>query len=199
MKTVIKFFCATLILMIFTGCSTESIDEIEGSSLDNLPTTRAGVIRTIGVAADPMVLALPGDNTIFIGDGSARLVRNQNGISLNINSTGLIPGNAYTAWFIVFDDGPFNFDEFIVVHAAGRIVGEDGEATFSGHLSKGDIGEANGTDILENVGDGSYDNPMDSLVFIHIVDHGEAIPGTIPENIHEITGAISLAQEWQFH
>ena len=199
MKTVTKIFYATLILMIFTGCSTESIDEIEGSSLDNSPTTKARAIRTIGVAQNPMQLAQGEDNTIFIGSGSAGLVRNQNGISLQAHSTGLTPGNAYTAWFIIFDDGPFNFGEFIVVNAAGNIVGGNGNATFAGHLSPGEIGEVNGTGILVNNGDGSFDNPMDSLVVVHIVDHGPAEPGTIPENIHEITGAIDLSQEWQFH
>ena len=192
MKTVIKFFYATLILMIFSGCSTESLDEFEGSSQETPSTSERGVVRDIGILT-------PIGDYDGEGDGMATLVRNQNGISLQVHSTGLTSGNAYTAWFIVFDGEPFADDGLIVVHAAGHVVGGNGRATFAGHLSTGMIGEANGTDILFNIGDKSFDNPMSSHVLVHIVDHDPAVPGTIPENIHEITGEVGLSQEWYFN
>ena len=191
MKTVIKLFYATLILMIFTGCSTESLDEFEESSLDKSLTSARGAASNDGIL-------VPIEYYNGYGDGTASLVRNKNGISLQVHSNGLTPGNAYTAWFIVFDGEPFDNDGLIVVHAAGHIVGGNGNATFAGHLSTGEIGEPNGTDILANIGDGSFGNPLGSHVLIDIVDHGPAVAGTIPENIHEITGAIGLAQEWHF-
>ncbi len=130
------------------------------------------------------------------GDGTASIVRTRNGISVTVNATGLNPGNAYSMWYIVIENG----DE-IVVHAAGSVVGGSGNASFASHLSTGPIGAVNGTTILVNDGDKSFDDPLGALVILHVVDHGSAGvdgPGTIPENIREFTGADGLAQEYVF-
>jgi hypothetical protein len=154
------------------------------------------LVPAVAVAAG----AVRGDGVLTIavqGDGTASIVRNGNGISVQVRATGLTPGNAYTVWFIVTEDGlpP------IVVNAAGNLVGASGNTSFAGHLSTGAVEAVNGTDILGDGGDGSFDDPLGALVVLHVVDHGPAGedgPGTIPENIHEITGVDGLAQEWVF-
>lgn len=132
-----------------------------------------------------------------VGGGTAQIVRTDSGIDVQVTSTGLTPGNAYTVWFIVSEsDNPP-----LVVNAAGNIVGKSGTSGFAGHLSTGDVGAVNGTDVLADGGDGSFDDPRGALVMLHVVDHGPAGvdgPGTIPENIHEITGSDGFAQEWVF-
>lgn len=194
----------SFILIVFIGCSEENEPNLIEPLINHeflasinypwiLSNGNSVSLSNNGKASrDEGVLTIANQ-----GGGSAYLVRNDNGISVQTNSTGLTSGNAYTAWFLVFEQG---FPP-IVVHAAGHIVGNSGNLSFGGHLSLGDVGAVNGTDILGNGSDGSFDDPGGSLVWIHVVDHGPAGvdgPGTIPENIHEITGLDGLAQEYVF-
>lgn len=199
-----------IVILILAGCSEENDpqlnDSVDAGYLASIvfpglltndkdtPLINARASRSQGVFTPvlPVMPPVPAQ-----GGGSATILRNKNGISVQIHSTGLTPGNAYTAWFIVIEGG----NPPIVVNAAGNIVGGSGNSTFAGHLSAGPIGAVNGTDILGDGGDGSFDDPEGSLLLIHIVDHGSAGvdgPGTIPENIQEITGADGLSQEWVF-
>ncbi len=189
--------------MVLVGCSEENDpNPMDSSKAQFLATLKypliisndkaTSLINARGASRDVGVLTVANQ-----GGGSASLLRNQNGISVQVQSTGLTSGNAYTAWFIVFEGA----NPPVVVHAAGNIVGGSGNSTFAGHLSAGDIGIPNGKDILENGGDGSFDDPQGSTVLIHVVDHGPAGvdgPGTIPENIHEFTGTDGIAQVWTF-
>jgi len=77
--------------------------------------------------------------------GSSRLVRTPNGITFHVSTTDLTPGHAYTLWFVAFNEpahcaipnecGP---DDVVnaaaqpdMMHAAGRVVGGAGTATFA--------------------------------------------------------------------
>ena len=144
------------------------------------------------------------------GGGSASIVRTDSGISVRVHAKGLTPGNAYTAWFAVFDagtntcnlDGPPDgiFPGGILKNMAGHVVTGGGTATFSGQLSAGPIGEPDG-DILFN-DDGSFDNPLTACVDIHIVNHGPSgdfLPGELQDAINTIFGAMPPAdQVWRF-
>ena len=111
-----------------------------------------------------------------VGDGSAFIVRTGSGVSVQVHSTGLNPGDAYTAWLFTFDDGDFTGMPDIAVNVAGQVVGASGNATFSGSVSKG-IHEINGLTSLDpmgNIGDSNFELPMDAVVDVHIVNHGPA-------------------------
>ncbi len=162
----------------------------------------AVVGMVMGVMA-PAAVGAPADREtvdepfaeVFGDGGSASIVRTDSGISVRVHAEGLRPGNAYTAWFAVFDDvtcnldGENGFPGGILLNMAGHVVSGGGTATFAGHLSAGPIGD--GDDILLP-DDGSFDNPLDACVDIHIVNHGPAGafgPGELHDAINTICGA----------
>ena len=111
-----------------------------------------------------------------VGDGTASIVRTGSGVSVQVHATGLIPGNAYTAWLFTFDDGDPTGMPDIAVNVAGHVVGGSGNATFAGRASKG-IHEINGLTSINpmgNIGDSNFESPMDAVVDVHIVNHGPA-------------------------
>jgi hypothetical protein len=104
--------------------------------------------------------------------GSADLVRNNNGITCVIHTSGLVPGDAYSVWWVIPEDG------MLVFNATGGIAGGDGTATFAGHASSGPVGPADGSVVLFN-GDGSFDQPRTDTVTVIIRHHGPPIPGMV--------------------
>ncbi len=131
--------------------------------------------------------------------GSSQLVRTKNGISAEYSTYDMTPGNAVTLWFIVFNNPEFcteaedgcspddifgNPDveaDFLV--ASGHVIGESGNATFSGHLN---VGDTSGSGLAEALC-GSQDcietpgllYPDKALVVLGIHDHGPAQTGQV--------------------
>ncbi len=103
--------------------------------------------------------------------GSAKLVRNDNGITCVIHTSGLVPGDVYSVWWVLPD-------ELLTLNATGGIAGDDGTATFAGHLSTGPIPPADGSVVLSS-GDGSFDQPRADTVTVIVRHHGPPIPGSI--------------------
>jgi hypothetical protein len=108
--------------------------------------------------------------------GSAHLVRTANGITCVIQTSGLVPGDAYSVWWVIPT-------EMLVFNATGGIAAADGTATFAGHASTGPIGPVNGLDVLSN-GDGVFDSPLTDTVTVVIRHHGPPIPGMINHQMH---------------
>lgn len=103
--------------------------------------------------------------------GSAHLVRNNNGVTCIIGTSGLVPGDAYSVWWVIPD-------ESLILNAAGGLAGGDGTANFAGHLSTGPIPPADGSVVLSS-GDGVFDQPRSDTVMVIIRHHGPPIPGSI--------------------
>lgn len=146
---------------------------------------------------------------LSVVDGAAAsLVRGPGGLSMNIQTTGLHGGHAYTVWWIVFNNPErcanpmglpglrcgfydLNFPEFglhgdpavnaTIVRATGGVVGPTGKAGFGAHLSVDDHREPVLGDGLQNV-DGSE-------VILDMLDHGTKDPGNIPAQIHQFVTA----------
>jgi hypothetical protein len=125
--------------------------------------------------------------------GGSSLVRTDAGVSAALHTTGLTPGDAVTLWWVVFNnpeacENPFatspcgppdvpNADaQGSVVHAGGRIVGQEGAAGFGAHLRVGD-------DSRALVGPGLLD-ARDALVVLVVKTHGPKIPGLTGEMLH---------------
>src|SRR5689334_2207004 len=101
--------------------------------------------------------------------GAAQLVRNDNGITCVIHTSGLVPGDVYSVWWVIPD-------EALIFNATGGIAGGDGTATFAGHASTGPVGPVDGSVVLSN-GDGFFDQPRTDTVIVIIRHHGPPIPG----------------------
>jgi len=140
--------------------------------------------------------------------GSSVLRRSPDAISLNIQTSQLEVGYAYTVWWFVFDrpefcsplpeapgipscglddvfgdamvGGPNEMEITILGAADGSVIGSNGRAQYSGTLAKNDATTA----IL---GDG-IDNPMTAEVHYVIRSHGPAIPGYIESQITTFNG-----------
>ena len=162
MKTNIKFLFTLLILFAFS-CSQET-------TLDPLTTDLEGVSAKTNKLTAPII-----DYTLNeIPGASSTLHRNVNGITVNFKTKGLIPGNAYTLWFVVFGDAPG--PPLFSTHAAGHIVGGSGNGNFSGHISVGDI----------------IYNPLTAEVHMALRTHRPAQPEMMPDQIQTIDGGCLL-------
>lgn len=174
MKNAVKLLSLVIIMVLFS-CSSEPIIESE-TSLQSVAGKAAANKSTV-LVKDNMHIEIPGT--------SSTLHRNKNGITVNFKTDGLIPGNAYTLWFVVFGDAPGPPSS---THAAGHIVGGSGNGNFSGHLSVGDIFDTPAPNGSMPV----FNTPLTAEVHMALRTHGPAQPGMIPDQIQTIDGGCRL-------
>ena len=179
-----SFFPIFICLSLLAGCST---DEPVSSNLlqEETPTLNKVTSSTSDVYL--------WNSTVVVG--SSKIVRNQNGVNVTVNTSGLEPGNAVTIWLVIFNnpsecvDGCDGTDlenpnvAGDVIYGAGHVVGGNGTAHFAAHLNEGDSGGS----LFPQPSPGLIDA---ETAEIHIVvrSHGPAIPGMIPEQIHTVEG-----------
>lgn len=131
--------------------------------------------------------------------GSSTLVRNANGVSARLGTTALTPGDVVTLWWVVFNDpdgcqagipnvsscGPVDAQlgrgGLSVLRATGRVVGEDGIASYGAHLSAGDTSRA-------LAGAGLHDTRGAEVILV-LKSHGPKIPGLVSEQLHTFAGS----------
>lgn len=156
----------------------------------------AGPDRAVRQSAPVTWHAQTGAGGEVVGDASASLVRNRNGISFAFHTAELTPGNAYTLWLVVVDEpqncanhpapctgGDVLTDPAVdgqVVYAAGAVAGGNGTITLAGRQSLGDIDGWNGMR--------AFDDPFGSEVHLVVNDHGPKIPAMMPSMIHSYRG-----------
>lgn len=116
--------------------------------------------------------------------GTATLVRTDHAVSMTFQTTELPAGDAVTVWWILLGpNGPVS-GQF----AAGHVVGQDGVATFAGHLAEGDT---SGCFHPLFPCAGLTDARNQPILLLARV-HGPMDPGRIPIQIHT-SEATSLA------
>ena len=156
MKNTMKFFSLALIMALFS-CSEEPL--IESTNAEHSIESKSN------------------KSTVFVKDynhndmmgTSSTIHRNKNGITVNFKTHELIPGNAYTLWFVIFGDSP---GPPTSTYAAGHIIGGSGNGNFSAHKSIGEI----------------FNNPQTAEVHLALRTHGPAQPGMIPSQIQTMDG-----------
>jgi len=176
MKNTIKL-CLIAMMLFSMSCSNEPITEAINGAQDVDNFSRA-TKSSVPILEKPNG---PEGDFLEINGASSTLHRNKNGITVNFNTNGLIPGNAYTLWFVVFGDAPGPPSS---THAAGHIVGGSGKGNFSGHISVGDS--------FDNLN--VFNNPLTAEVHMALRTHGPAQPGMIPEQIQTINGGCLLPE-----
>ncbi len=162
-------FLSLVIIMVLFSCSSEPIIESETS------------LQSVAAKAEASKSIAPVEDNLGEIIGTSTLHRTKNGITVNFKTDGLIPGNAYTVWFVVFGDAPGPPSS---THAAGLVVGGSGKGNFSGHLSVGDIFDTPSPNGSLPV----FNTPLTAEVHIALRTHGPAQPGMIPSQIHTLDG-----------
>ena len=135
---------------------------------------------------------MPESNVYPFGEelvvGSSNLIRRDNGVSFNIKTTQLIPGNAYTLRMVEFNkpeecgnDGCGAADlgnpnvQGDVLYSAGSLAGGTGKATLAGNRNSGDnSGSLSGPDAP-----GIIDTQKAEIHFVKC-DYGEKNSGSDP-------------------
>ncbi|MDP8932481.1 MAG: hypothetical protein M3O70_29015 [Actinomycetota bacterium] len=168
-----------------------------------VPAVVLSLLATAGQAAatnaahstSPVVM-LPGFDQV----GTSTLVRTDHGLSAMLDTTALTPDDVVTLWWIVFNkpaacqhpipgsacgpgdahntaaDGP----QPSALHAAGRIVGDDGTAAYGAHVRVGDTSRA-------LFGPGLLDARGAHIVLV-LKTHGPKVPSLTAEMLRTFAG-----------
>lgn len=100
-------------------------------------------------------------NSGAVANSSSVMIRNADGVAYTISTTGLLPGGAYTNWWVVFNEPQFcsppgcaakDFPQnggnpnvgASVLWATGRVVDANGQGYFAAHLAAGGVSAAPG-------------------------------------------------------
>lgn len=143
--------------------------------------------------------------------GASQLVRAKRSVSMNIWTTGLDPGSAYTVWWIIFNNPEHCGDagcsgndldtpevKGAVTWATGHIIGSTGTGNFAASLKEGPP-KGDTPFGLSGDADGLIDA---TKAEIHLVvrTHGEAIPGLVYEQISTFDGGcdVNFCDDQQF-
>ena len=108
--------------------------------------------------------------------GTASLVRTDHGISMTFRTTALPAGEPVTIWWLIFDDQGIASAQF----AAGHVVGNNGVASFAGHLAEGDTSGC----FHPQFPCAGLADARTQTVLLLARTHGPKDPGRIPVQIH---------------
>ncbi len=153
--------------------------------------TLASVTHAIG-QSNPVISIKPVtlfSSTTVVPTGGSMLARNNDGIFMNYNTAGLMPGTVATLWLSIFNTpagcatNPCTAADFAnlnahsaLVYGGGRIIGADGTATFGGFRAVGDTaGVFNGTA-------GRLILPLTAEIHLVVRTHGAASSDPIALN-----------------
>ena len=101
--------------------------------------------------------------------GKARLHRSDAGVRVTIKSTGLVAGDAYTVWWIIFNGDPNGVS---VMNATGGIADSEGNATFSAFLPVGFIHTEPASGNLRQLLGSGLQNARKAEIQIVVRGHG---------------------------
>jgi hypothetical protein len=139
------------------------------------------------------------DPTVEFAGTSAQLTRYSDSVDVRVDTAELVPGDAVTLWWAVFNNPEFCVGpcaasdltnpavEAAVMYADGTVVGEDGTATFTASLNEGDV---SGVDPAHEGLPGAKIGLADaSKATVHIVmrTHGTAFPEGDPRLVDQLT------------
>lgn len=203
-KRLYRSLCAPVMLTALVACESAVVSPESGGG-DLVEHT--GAASQNGKAPGPRVPVL--NLADFSEVGSARVVRTQAGVSVQLKTTGLEPGHAYTLWFVVFNNtdgclhgtpgfslcGPADVVNSLaepdMMYTTGHVVGGSGKATFSGHFNAGsDAGSVNGPVGMPSYG---LSNPLGAEYHLAVHDHGPKLSEYMPDMTQSLDGGCTDA------
>ena len=138
--------------------------------------------------------------------GTAKLIRDNSGLTAVFDTSELPAGQVMTLWFIVFNnpehcstspctppadlftpgvEGDFHF-------ASGHVTGDSGNTSFAGHLGVGDTSGSGRVELGIDDGVGLID-PYKAEVLLAIHSHGPALTGRdLKEQLSSFTGGCEV-------
>ena len=187
--------CSTILIAACSG-SPLSPDSLSQSS--RAAGTPQGLPDQAAYAATATMQAFPSGAPL---SGSSSLLRTSSGVSMTLHAEGLTGGNAYTVWFVAFNEpsacvGPCDVSDVLanrglpaVRFAAGHVIGADGRANFGGRLATGETGgpPCAAGPALGSCGPGLLDSRT-AIVHLVVRSHGAAIPEVVNEQISSFNG-----------
>ncbi len=144
----------------------------------------SALILSLGATATFGAAAVDRNPDVAVGDVDAKLVRNNNVLSVSGTLYGLAPNETYTVWWITIDN------TLLVLNATGGISNSAGELHFAAALPAGTYDGSGGP--RQVLVPGSLDDPHSALVIFDVISHGPPIPGRINEQISTIDGACDV-------
>jgi hypothetical protein len=134
-------------------------------------------------------------NGSIVPNAQASLVTSSAGASMSLLTSGLVPGDAVTVWWVVFNypnncAGPSAGHPFqcgpsdlgnpavsaSILFATGHVIDGSGAGDYGAHLAVGDTsGALFGPGLLA---------PLTAHVHLVVRDHGAALPDILSEQIH---------------
>lgn len=134
-------------------------------------------------------------------DGAwSKLLRDDNGTAMRINTSGLPAGQAFTVWWVVFNnpgecEGPCKESDLsnsavegAVGYATGHVIGANGVAKFSAYLSEGDSLPLLNELTKGAIPVGTLNDARTAEIHLIIRSHGPVIPGLVSEQISRYGG-----------
>jgi hypothetical protein len=131
--------------------------------------------------------------------GTTQLTRNTDGLQLTLDVDGLIPGHAYSVWWVVWNnpefcdgacDDPDVGSEDVkveVLYAAGSVAGGT-KGNFGATLKEDDVtGSING-EFFNLPNNGGLLDAMKAEIHVVLRSHGPAIPGQVDQQISTYAG-----------
>ena len=199
-----KLFIILLVSFVIVSCSEEDSfqDDMtisENSVKDGTNSRRSSTHLPHSIQCRTSVYDF---HTAELLDGSAKLVRGVYKISMALHVDDLIPGNAYTIWWVIWNnsekcgkpfgctDADFGIADLVevdVLYATGLIAGANGKGKFKASLREGDdSGSIN--DIFGLPPANGLHHARTAEVHLVVRDHGVGIPGEIPAQIGTYLG-----------
>jgi hypothetical protein len=177
-KTVL--YASTLLIsmvVLLAGCT----------GLQPLPMDAPAAVEAMTgpVHAEGLVVSHPSTGAMAPIDGSAHIVRSDEGVLVQMHAMGLEPGYVYTGWWVlannpeVCEEDPCSGGDFVgkaadaetvVTYADGVIVDASGEAHFASFLPVGEV--LDDPWFPEN----AFTNPMGAEIHLVLNSHGPLIP-----------------------
>ncbi len=194
----IKTPFAALVLAAFAVACDEALTVPETDA----PPIAFSVQTTAGVPVFDFV------GPTLVPGASSKITRNSRGVTATLNTSGLMPGNAYTMWMVVFNEPdecattPCTGDDVApgtaavvdVIYVAGNVVGSSGTATFSGRRAAGDNSKSLFTQLGADA-PGLID-PRVAPMHLVVRDPGPAIPGQHPSQLQTFDAACTPASSF---
>lgn len=165
----------------------------------------ATLLAPTGAAAAPasattrpvLTIPPPAPPTVI---GSSTVVRTDNGVSARLEASGLPAGHVVTLWIVVANapeeceaglpgvtpcgpaDHPAGRGQMSVHHGSGRVVGDDGTASYGAHLSEGD------TSRVAFAGEPGLLDARTAEIVLVLKDHGPKRPGRVADQLRTFGG-----------